>query len=181
MSLNIAWGITGSGDLLEETVEVMEDLPNRYDLKIRVFLSKEGELVLRYYKFLDALKMIFPVKIERGANRPFIAGELQLGRFDLLLISPATGNTTAKIAHGIADTLITNAVSQAMKASVPVYILPVDQKIGERITKLPDGRELRLIMREVDVENVEKLREMRGITVLSNPKEIEDIIREYIE
>jgi archaeoflavoprotein AfpA len=181
MTLNIAWGITGSGDLLEETIEVMEDLSDRYDLKIRVFLSKEGELVLRYYKLLDSLKMNFSrVNVEKGANTPFIAGELQLGIFDLLLVSPATGNTTAKIAHGIADSLMTNAVSQAMKARVPVYILPVDQKMGETKTKLPDGGELRLTMREVDVENVEKLRKMRGITVLSNPKEIEDAIREYL-
>jgi soluble P-type ATPase len=41
MSLRIAWGITGSGDLLEETIEVMEDLSDRYDLNIRIFLSND--------------------------------------------------------------------------------------------------------------------------------------------
>jgi dihydromethanopterin reductase (acceptor) len=43
-----------------------------------------------------------------------------------LFISPATSNTVAKIAHGIADSLVTNAVAHALKAGVLVFILPVD-------------------------------------------------------
>jgi len=66
-----------------------------------------------------------------------------------------------------------------MKADVPVYILPVDQKEGEILTKLPDGRDLKLRMRKEDVENVEKLRRMRGITVLSRVGEIEEVVKSY--
>ena len=68
-----------------------------------------------------------------------------------------------------------------MKADVPVYIFPVDQKEGEIITKLPNGRDLKLRMRKEDVENVEKLRRMRGITVLSRIEEIEDVVKKNIE
>jgi flavoprotein len=64
-----------------------------------------------------------------------------------------------------------------MKADVPVYIFPVDQKEGEIITKLPDGRDLKLRIRKEDVENVEKLRRMRGITVLSKVEEIEEVVK----
>jgi len=38
----------------------------------------------------------------------------------------ATSNTVSKIAYGIADSLVTNAVAQAVKGGVPVYIVPVD-------------------------------------------------------
>ncbi len=86
----------------------------------------------------------------------------------------------AKIAYGIADSLITNSAAQAIKADVPVYIYPVDQKEGEIVTKLPDGRDLKLRIRKEDVENVDKLRRMRGITVLSRIDEIEDVVKEHM-
>ena len=62
-----------------------------------------------------------------------------------------------------------------------MYIFPVDQKEGEIITKLPNGRDLKLRMRKEDVENVEKLRRMRGITVLSRIEEMEDVVKKNIE
>jgi len=101
---------------------------------------------------------------------------VDFGRYDFVLIAPATANTVAKIAHGIADTLVTNAAAQAMKVDVPVYIFPVDQKEGEIITKLPDGRSLKLRIRKEDVANVDKLRRMRGITVLGEVQEIEEVL-----
>lgn len=178
MSINIAWGITGSGDYLEATVSLMKQILKKYDVNIKVFLSKNGELVVKWYKLWDELKEYFPKpSVEKGPNVPFIAGRIQLGKFDFLLICPVTGNTTAKIAYGIADTLITNSVSQAMKARVPVYIFPVDQKSGNTITNLPNGKKLTLTMREVDIENVEKIKRMKGITVIEDIADIEDIIK----
>lgn len=41
---------------------------------------------------------------------------------DLLLIAPATGNTIAKIAHGIADTAVTMAVKSQLRNERPVLI-----------------------------------------------------------
>jgi dihydromethanopterin reductase (acceptor) len=62
---------------------------------------------------------------EEGYSSPR-AGRFMMGKFDLLIIAPATGNTVAKIAHGIADSLVTNAAALSNKAGVPVYILPTD-------------------------------------------------------
>jgi archaeoflavoprotein AfpA len=176
-SISIAWGITGSGDQLPTCVTFMEHLSKKYNLEVHVYLSREGKVVLKFYKLLKEVKEHFPkVSSELGPNAPFLSGKIQLGRYDFVLIAPATANTVAKIAYGIADSLITNSAAQAMKADVPVYILPVDQKEGEIITKLPNGRDLKLRMRKEDVENVEKLRGMRGITVLGRIEEIEDIV-----
>jgi archaeoflavoprotein AfpA len=175
--VRIAWGITGSGDKLIECVTFMEELTKKYNLDVHVYLSKEGVVVLKYYKLLKEVKGIFPkLSTERGPNAPFLSGKIQLGTYDFVLIAPATANTVAKIAYGIADSLITNSAAQAMKAEVPVYILPVDQKEGEILTKLPNGRDLKLRMRKEDVENVERLRRMRGITVLGRVEEIEEVI-----
>jgi len=175
--VKIAWGITGSGDKIIETVELMERLEGECDIEIVPYASKEGEVVLKFYKLLKRVKGVFPgYKVERSANAPFLASKLQLGKFDLLLIAPATANTVAKIAHGIADTLLTNAALQAIKTNLPVYIYPVDQEVGEVTTILPNGKKMKLHVRKEDVKNVETLRNMDGITVLKTLDEIREVI-----
>ena len=176
--MKIAWGITGSGDKIIETVELMERLEGECDIEIVPYASKEGEVVLKFYKLLKRVKGVFPgYKVERSANAPFLASKLQLGKFDLLLIAPATANTVAKIAHGIADTLLTNAALQAIKTNLPVYIYPVDQEVGEVTTILPNGKKMKLHVRKEDVKNVETLRNMDGITVLKTLDEVEKVVR----
>ena len=180
ISLSIAWGITGAGDYIEETVSIMDRISDECDVEVKVFLSKSAEQVVKWYKLWDLLNTKFPtLSVEKGPNTPFIAGQVQIGKFDLLLICPSTGNTTAKVACGIADTLVTNTISQAMKANVPVYMFPVDQKRGDVVTILPNGKELTLTMREVDLENVEKIKRMDGITVIENVNDIEGIIKSF--
>ncbi|MHA1784621.1 MAG: archaeoflavoprotein AfpA [Candidatus Helarchaeota archaeon] len=177
----ICWGITGAGDYLIESIEVMKKIQNNYDVKVTVVISKEGVFVLKWYKLFKDLKETFTdIRIEKGPNIPFIIGPLQTGSYEFFFVSPLTGNSAAKITFGIADTLITNAIAQTMKGQVPVYIYPVDQKEGEITTILPNGKKLNLKTRNVDLDNVEKLRKMEGIIVLSHPDEIQDVIKKYV-
>ncbi len=176
--LKIAWGITGSGDYMRETLDLMKDISETYELRIDVFLSREAEIVLRFYRYMREVTGNFEkVFTEKGPNIPFLSGKLQIGKYKLFMICPATANTAAKLAHGIADSLITNSAAQAMKVDVPVYIFPVDQKPGEVVTKLPDGSDLKIHIRDVDVQNVEILKNMHGITVLETIDEIEGTIK----
>lgn len=178
----IAWGITGSGDKIRETVALMVELYKKYDLEVHVYLSREGEVVLKFYRMVNDVKRFFPkVTTEHGPNAPFLSGKLQMGTYSLFLIAPATANTVAKIAYGIADSLISNSAAQAMKVNVPVYIFPVDQHEGEVVTKLPDGRDLKLRIRKVDLENVERLRLMDGITVLDRLEDFETVVKQLYE
>jgi archaeoflavoprotein AfpA len=179
-SLKIAWGITGSGDKIEETVEFMEAMKERYNPDIVPYASKEGEVVLKFYKLLNRVREVFSgYKVERSSNAPFLAAKLQMGEYDCFIICPATANTVAKIAHGIADSLLSNSAAQAMKAGVPVYIYPVDQEVGEMTTILPNGREMKLKIREEDVKNTDTLRDMKGITVLNTIDELEGVVSEW--
>ena len=181
MNLQILWGITGCGDRLEETVNLMKELRIRKSLDVTVVLSKNGEKVVRMYNLWQCINENFKrVLVEKGPNVPFLAGGLQTGKYDLFIVCPATANTTAKIAHGIADSLISNCVSQALKANREVYIYPVDQKPGDITTVLPDGKELILSIREVDLENSERLKRMRGVTVISELEDIERIIKKHL-
>jgi len=180
--LKIAWGITGCGDQIEETFAIMKDLSDRYDLDIKVYLSKNGELVMKWYNLWKELKALFPkVSVEHGANSPFIAGQLQMGKFDLFLVCPMSANTAAKIAYGIADSLLTNGVAQAAKAKIPIYIYPADQYEGAVTTILPDGNEMTLYMRDVDIENADRLKRMQEITVIESISEIEGVVMRHIE
>nr|MDO8079483.1 archaeoflavoprotein AfpA [Candidatus Freyarchaeota archaeon] len=178
----VAWGITGSGDRLRETFEVMKKVNEDFEdlLDIRVYVSKAGDQVLKYYKLSHDLVEIFDkVWIETNANAPFLAGQLQMGKFEFLLIAPATSNTVAKIAMGLADSLLSNAAVMGLKAYVPLYIMPSDYEVGTVTTKLPDGRDLKLRIRPEDVEHVRKLNKMDDVHVLEKPEDIYEVFRKH--
>ena len=84
-------------------------------------------------------------ELATDSNQKFsypITGRLSLGKYDLLIVSPATANTVSKIVCGIADTLVTNAVDQAGKGAVKTYMVPVDIHPGPVDTVLPSKMEL---------------------------------------
>ena len=78
MTLRILWGITGCGDKLEETVNIMKELQKKYDLDVTVVLSINGEMVVRMYKLWQTLEANFKkVLIERGPNAPFLVARFK--------------------------------------------------------------------------------------------------------
>jgi archaeoflavoprotein AfpA len=181
-TLRIAWGITGAGDYLVESMSVMKRVRRDLRAEVTVLLSQSGELVVKWYRLWDDLRSSFDkVRVEKGPNAPFVAGPLQLGHYALLFVSPATGNTVAKIAYGIADSLITNCVAQTIKGGTPVYIYPADQRPGSQLTQGPSGEQITITTRRIDLENTERLRRMEGITVLSRPSEIEPVVAALVE
>jgi len=178
--MRVAWGITGSGDRLRETVAVMKKIKELYpEVEIRAYLSRAGQQVVLYYKLMEELKENFKVWVEVNSNVPFLAGMLQSGKFDFLLIAPATSNTVAKISLGIADTLLTNSAIMALKAFVPVYIMPSDYKEGIVETELPDGKKLKIRVRREDVEHVQRLSKMDGISILEKPEDIFTVFEKH--
>jgi archaeoflavoprotein AfpA len=178
----VAWGITGSGDRLGETLNVMKELKEHYknEVEIRVFLSKAGEQVVRWYKLYDQLKQHFEkVWVEFNSNSPFLAGDLEVRKYEFLLIAPSTSNTVAKIAAGISDTMLCNSAIMALKASVPVYIMPSDYKEGTVVTKLPNGTDFTLRVRREDAENTRKLASMEYVFVLEKPQDVNQVFMKH--
>lgn len=173
----VAWGITGSGDKITETLEVMRAIAKEFQdhVKIQVYVSKAGEQVIRSYHLMEELQKSFEVQIEQNSNTPFLGGALQLKKFEFLLIAPATSNTVAKISLGIADTMLSNAASLALKSMVPVYVMPVDFREGRTTTYLPDGKTLEIRVRKEDAENAHRLGTIDGLTVLEKPSDIRQI------
>jgi len=177
----IVWGITGSGDLIHEIIKTMKQLESDENIRLTVIVSKAGEQMLRLYGLWDELNGSFSkVLKESNANVPFIAGPLQIGKYDAFIVAPLTANSTAKIAHGIADTLITNAIAQTLKGSTPVLLYPVDQVDEEVRTVGPKGEVFLIKPRIVDLENVKRLREMDRVIVVDSPLKIPQIVSDLL-
>ena len=173
----IAWGITGAGDKIAEIVEGMKNLKAQSENKvdIDVYISKNAETMLKFYRLDEEIKNFFPkVWVESSSNIPFLAGMMQSGKYEFMLVMPASSNSVAKIVNSIGDTLITNSALMALKAFVSVWIMPVDYEESIISTKLPNGKELKMRVRKEDAENVRKLLKIEGIKVFKSPQEVHE-------
>ena len=232
----IAWGITGAGHFLDRSYQVFKQVKLKDPtISVNTFVSRAAEEVLRMYgleqKLIkisggDYLEEIFR-ESEQGSSSPKV-GRFLLDRYDALFVTPATSNTVSKIAYGIADSLVTNAVAQAVKGRVPVYVVPVDIE-GSIVSEMPynidrkqckhcetcpprencpqeaitgkngvtdqidllkckgcgickelctynaiKGGPVEVLVRDVDMRNVETVKNLQGITVLESPEKILD-------
>lgn len=179
----IAWGITGGGDKIAEIAKTMIEIKKQFEQKaeIHVFVSKNGETMLRFYRQFDLIKQEFPhFSVEMNPNAPFLAAWLQSGKYDFFLVAPTTSNTVAKIVNGIGDTMITNAVIMSLKAFGQVYILPTDYKEGVVETIIPNGKKIKIRVRKEEAEQTRKLEQMDGVHVLENPERIRAVFEERL-
>jgi archaeoflavoprotein AfpA len=178
----VAWGISGAGDKIEEIINIMKKTKAQFEdrVEIHAFASKAAEIVLKYYGLEDEVKQTFAkYSVEVNSNSPFLAAWMQLHKFEFLLIAPASSNTVAKIAHGIGDTMLTNAVSMSLKSFVPVYVFPSDYEEKVVSTVLPNGKEMKLRITKEDAANTRKLEGMDGMKVFDDPKKITGIFKEW--
>jgi dihydromethanopterin reductase (acceptor) len=230
--MRIAWGITGAGHLLQESVEILFQLSKKHE--VTVLLSKAGEEVLKMYGLFETVENLTGGKYreliredDQRASFP-MTGRFSLGTYEMLIVSPTTSNTIGKIVNGIADTLITNAVAQSGKGLVETYIIPVDLESGVLQTVLPSkleldlcqncetcaasaacpndaitpgveinllkckgcgacqiacefgavtgGRLINIHMRDIDIQNTNKLFKIDGIEVLRHPNDLKNFL-----
>ena len=180
----VAWGITGAGDKIAEIVEAMKELKKQSEdvVDIDVYFSKAADTMLKFYRLEDDLKKNFSkVTVEVNSNSPFLAGWLQSGRYEFLLIAPASSNTVAKIANSISDTMLTNAAIMSLKAFRPVYVLPTDYRESVVSTKLPNGKEMKLRVRKEEADQVRRLEAMEDMHVLESPQKMHEFFLDWLK
>ena len=144
----ILWCITGAGGQLRRIFQAFREFRSRRsDVEVGVALSRAAEDVARIYGILDRLKEVSSGGRYGGIYRDAswsgitedgvpLGGRISLNRYSLVVIAPASSNTIAKIAAGIADTLPTTSASQAIKSRTPLIIFPADHA-GHPSTTLP--------------------------------------------
>jgi flavoprotein len=160
----------------------MKELQEDFDIDITVILSKEGAAVVKWYKkWLALTEVVKKVKVEKTPNIPFYAGPLQLGKYNMFIVCPTSANSVAKIVYGIADSLITNCVAQAIKGGQKVYIFPSDQDTEPITTTRPDGSPLVLKIRDIELENINRLNNLEGVMVISEFSEIKKLVIERLK
>ena len=153
-----AWCVTGSGHMIEESIDLALKLPG-----VDLFLSSAGEEVLPLYGWpVPRLREHFRVFRDNSASSVPV-GMLYQGDYHTVVIAPATSNTVAKCALGISDTLPTNLFAQAGKQCVPGIVFACDTEPSV-ITQSPhEWVEVR--PRAIEFENVERLARFENTTV----------------
>jgi len=177
----IAWGITGGGDKIADIVKMMIELKEKYkrEVDIHVFVSKNGETMLRFYRQFDILKAAFSsFTVEINPNAPFLASWLQSGKYDFFFVAPTSSNTVAKIVNSIGDTLITNSVIMSLKAFCPVYLFPTDYREGVVETVVPNGKTIKIQVRKEEADQIRKLEQMQDMYVFESPEKIRSVFEE---
>jgi dihydromethanopterin reductase (acceptor) len=161
-----AWCVTGSGHFLEESMALAARLP-----AVDLFLSAAAQEVLPLYKLrIEELKQRFRVVRDRTASGVPV-GMLYEDIYHTVIVAPATSNTVAKCAYGISDSLPTNMFAQAGKLGILGIVFACDTE-PVVVTKSPHDW-VTLRPRRIELQNVERLREIDFCQVVSSPSELE--------
>lgn len=146
----LAWGLTGSGHLLRETLDFVLTLPD-----VDLFLTRAASEILGNYGYKqDALRKRMRIYQDHTASSVPV-GFLYDGRYHTLVVGPATSNTVAKCVGGVSDTLVTNLYAQAGKCRIPSIVFACDTR-PVVITEAPD-RMVTLYPRPIDLDNTARL------------------------
>lgn len=122
-NLKIGLGITGSFCNFSETKNVICDLKKENVDVLTIISFTTRDYDTRFYKKSEYIKMLE----EETKNRVIdtIPKAEPIGpknMVDVILICPCTGNTLAKLAHGITDTPVLMAVKSHIRNNKPVVI-----------------------------------------------------------
>jgi flavoprotein len=161
--------VTGAGHFLAEACDFLSRAP---DAAFDVYFTRAGREVAARYGMADRFascghEVFFEGDFSSSAS-VFFAG----GRYGALVIAPATANTVAKCALGVADSLASNFFAQAGKSGVPIFVLPTDAE-AEIISKTASGRYITVRPRPVDLARARELASFPGVIVLRAPEELE--------
>ena len=120
--LRVGIAMCGSFCTFEKVLSAMEQWADRYDLTAILSETAAGTDT-RFGKAAD-----FIARLEHITGKPVIhtiadaepVGPQKL--FDVLVIAPCTGNTLAKMAHGITDTAVTMAAKAHLRNGRPLCV-----------------------------------------------------------
>ena len=175
----VAWGITGSGHYLRESLLILQTIDN-----VDVFLSKAADEIIKQYGFqaqLDATGH----KVYQDKTASSVPVELfYQGKYHTLVIAPATSNTVAKMAYGFSDSLVTNLFAQAGKTRVPSIVFACDTvpevDDGAIISEAPREHFVQVFPRQIDLDNVKKLATFESTQVVDSIASLQQAVNACI-
>ncbi len=182
----IAWGLTGSGHFLRESLELADALSGGCravpgqgpaagaSCGIDLFMSRAGEEVLHMYGYpLADMRKRYRVFRDTTASAAPV-GLFYQGQYHTVVIAPATSNTVAKCALGISDSLVTNIFAQAGKLRIPIIVFACDSE-PVVITESP-SEWVTLYPRAIDLAHTAKLASFEGVTVVDSVEALREAL-----
>jgi flavoprotein len=165
----IAWGLTGSGHFLKESIEIARTLP-----QVDLFLTRAAAEILQMYGFtLPGLRKQFRLFRDNTASAAPV-GLFYHGHYHTVVVAPATSNTVAKCVAGISDTLVTNIYAQAGKCRLPSIVFACDAE--PEVTTESPSEWVTLHPRRIDLANTEKLKGFEFTTVVGSVDQLRDAV-----
>ncbi len=139
-----------------------------------VFLSKAAAEVLPMYglgsgDFPEGARIYH----DKAASSPIVA-RFYSGDYHTLVVAPATSNSVAKFVSGISDTLVTNLFAQAGKCRIPTIVLGCDT--APDMETLAPGGVVKVYPRQIDLDNVDRLRSFDLVEVVETVEELDAAI-----
>ena len=122
MSMNVGFALCGSFCTYSKVFPVMEKLAESHKI-YPIFSGSSASIDSRFGEsaaFLAYAERISNRKVWNSIQEVEPIGPKKL--LDALIIAPCTGNTLAKLAHGIADTPVTMAVKSHLRNGRPVIV-----------------------------------------------------------
>lgn len=120
--LKLGVGFTGSFCTFKENIELMKELSKVYEI-IPIMSFNASSISTRFGKaedFISQMEEISGRKVIMTIQDAEPIGPTKMT--DIMLISPCTGNTLAKLANSIIDTPITMAVKSHLRNNLPVVL-----------------------------------------------------------
>ena len=119
---NIGFAMCGSFCTFSKALNTVRQLSDKYNIT-PIFSDYAYRTDTRFHKINEFVKEVETVCAKESIRT--IAQAEPIGpqkMFDALIVAPCTGNTLAKIAHGITDTTVTMAVKSHIRNNRPVLI-----------------------------------------------------------
>ena len=123
--MKVVIGISGASGVIYG-VRLMQSL----EADIVLVISKTAKDILQYETDLT-VESVYKIADEVFEDEDMFASIASgSNRFDAMVIAPCSESTIAKIAHGIADTLITRAAAVCLKENRRLIIVPRETPVS---------------------------------------------------
>jgi dihydromethanopterin reductase (acceptor) len=170
----LAWAITGSGHYLRESLAILQTLQD-----VDIYLSRAAAEIIRQYGFQDQLEATGHKVYQDKTASSVPVERFYEAVYHTLVISPATSNTIAKMAYGFSDSLVTNLFAQAGKTQVHSIVFACDTA-PELESEAPRDNVVKVFPRQIDLDNVNKLKQFADTTVVEDMAALQDSIMQRL-
>ena len=121
--MKIGLGVTGSFCTFKNLLVALNEIVDAGHEVVPVFSYVVSAFDTRFFKAMDFEDEIIRLTGKTPIKTIVEAEPMGTAKgVDLMLVAPCTGNTLAKIAHGITDTPVTMAVKATLRNNKPVVL-----------------------------------------------------------